>query len=157
MKFKAWGRGWGKICNEYMYPLRFGLPSPHSKPSRKSHRQSTSGHPLNQRQRERPAENPSPHPSSSSSAYGSGTESLHHRDDENDNGGDVVDDDSTDDEDAAAPTEQMTATPSSRGGKKKSYRSTAFNNVTPTKNNAVCRCFCQVEMFRCGGSRPLVS
>ena len=87
----------------------------------------------------RPSDNVSPHPSSSSSAYGSGTESLPQRD-----GDDDVDDDvETSDDETTTMTTGVADSPLSNarsggnGGKKKNYRSTAFNNVTPMKNHSV--------------------
>ena len=101
---------------------------------RKYHRQSASAP-------QRPNDNVSPHPSSSSSAYGSGTESLHQHDDDDD---DVdYDVETSDDETTKAGALDSPLSNAARGGcggnggKKKNYRSTAFSNVTPMKNQSV--------------------
>ena len=100
---------------------------------RKYHRQSASAP-------QRPNDNVSPHPSSSSSAYGSGTESLHQHDDDDDVDYDV---ETSDDETTKAGALDSPLSNAARGGcggnggKKKNYRSTAFSNVTPMKNQSV--------------------
>jgi len=100
--------------------------------ARKYHRQSASAP-------QRPNDNVSPHPSSSSSAYGSGTESLHQHDDDDDVDYDV---ETSDDETTKAGALDSPLSNAARGGcggnggKKKNYRSTAFSNVTPMKNQS---------------------
>merc|ERR1719289_257530 len=80
----------------------------------------------------RTSENVSPHPSSSSSAYGSGSESMHQRYDDDDDANDI---DSSDD-DTMRNSDMIAGLKGGGGGKKRNYRSTAFSNVTPLKNHS---------------------